>query len=110
FPAELERVTRRLAAFGRDHFADLGKREAELLCFENDSEAIGVLAPVATVVTLSGGGEQAAALVKPQRAQAYLELPGQISNRIDRLIPARVGRVSGTLHPKNVVRAGKQLR
>src|SRR5262249_263901 len=109
-PAELEGVARRLAAVGCDHFADFGKREAELLGLDDHREPIGVLAPVATGVSLAAGIEQTAALVKPQRTQAYIEPPGQISDRIDRLIPARVAGVSGALHPKNVVGAGKQLR
>src|SRR5262249_25996509 len=74
FPAELERLPRCLAAVGRDHFLDLGEREPQLFRLENDDEPIGVLAPVAAMVTLAARAEQSATLVKAQRAQAYVEL------------------------------------
>src|ERR1700736_6302694 len=110
FPAEPERVTRRLAAAGRDHFANLGEREAELLGLENDREAVGIPAPVAPMAALAAGAEQSAALVEAQRAQGYVELPGKVPDRIDGFVPVRVGRISGAFDPKNVVRPGEHLR
>ena len=97
-------------AVRRDHLADFRERETELLGLENDRETIGVLASVAPVMTLADGAEQAAALIEAQGAQAYVELPRQVSDRIEGLVPDRVRRISGILDPDNVLPGSKHLR
>src|ERR1051326_579398 len=110
FTAQPERVARCLAVAIPDHFADFAQREAELLGLENDRKAVRVLAPVTPAVPLAAGAEQSAAFVEAQRAQAYVEFPGEIPDRIGGFVALGVGRISGALDPENVVRPGKHLR
>jgi hypothetical protein len=78
--AELERGALLARSRRRQQCADLAQREAELLAFEDQHNAIAVGARIDARRAFALGRDQAEVLVEAQRARGETERPRQLAN------------------------------